>query len=97
MASFDITLTDLVKISPKHYDARQRAYEVAKLIVGQKELLDYLWNKKALPLKQIEEQVDVSRKTLERQRKYIIALVLILGERNFEHLRSYINHLGKEG
>ncbi|NLW24559.1 MAG: RNA polymerase sigma-I factor [Clostridia bacterium] len=97
LASFDITLTDLVKISPKHYDARQRAYEVAKLIVGQKELLDYLWNKKALPLKQIEEQVDVSRKTLERQRKYIIALVLILGERNFEHLRSYINHLGKEG
>lgn len=96
LANFDITMTDLVKISPKHHDARCRAYQVAKLITENDEYVKYLWDKKALPLKKIEDKANVSRKTLERQRKYIIALVLIL-QGNFEHLNSYISSLGKEG
>lgn len=96
LGEFDISLTELVKLSPKHYDARVRAYKVAKIIVENPLLLGFLLEKKSLPLKKIEERVEVSRKTLERQRKYIIALVLVLNG-NFEHLQSYIEGLGKEG
>lgn len=96
LAEFDISLNDLVKLSPKHYDARERAYEVAKVIVENPLLLEFLLEKKSLPLKKIEEKVEVSRKTLERQRKYIIALVLVL-QGNFDYLQSYIKGLGKEG
>jgi len=96
LGDFDISLSELVKLSPKHYDARSRAYEVAKIISNDRELLEYLLEKKSLPLKKIEEKVDVSRKTLERQRKYIIALVLVL-QGNFEYLQSYLSALGKEG
>jgi len=95
LADFDISLSELVKLSPKHYDARSRAYEVAKIICDDEELLNYLLEKKSLPLKKIEEKVDVSRKTLERQRKYIIALVLVL-QGNFEYLQSYLSAFGKE-
>jgi RNA polymerase sigma factor len=96
LANFDISLSELVKLSPKHQDARVRAYEVAQIITQDKELLNYFLQKKSLPLKKIEEKVNISRKTLERQRKYIIALVLVL-EGNFEYLQSYISGLGKEG
>lgn len=96
LAEFDISLTELVQLSPKHYDARTRAYEVAKIIVSNSDLLEFLMEKKSLPLKKIEESVEVSRKTLERQRKYIIALVLVL-QGNFDYLQSYIRVLGKEG
>jgi len=96
LSKFNISLTELVKISPKHIDARQRAYKVAQLIVSKKELVQYFWEKKSLPLKLIENEVEVSRKTLERQRKYIIALILVL-QGNFDHIQSYIKDLGKEG
>lgn len=96
LSDFNISLTELVKISPKHLDARQRAYKVAKLIVSKRDLVQYFWEKKSLPLKLIEKEVDVSRKTLERQRKYIIALILVL-QGNFDHIKSYIKDLGKEG
>lgn len=44
---------------------------------------------KSLPLKELVDEVGVSRKTLERQRKYIIAIALVLiGD--FELLREYI-------
>lgn len=40
--------------------------------------MEELFQKKKLPLKHIEPRVRVSRKTLERHRKYIIAMCIIL-------------------
>lgn len=89
LKEFGIAFKDLVDNSPKHEDARIRAIQVAKFLATKEELFIYLKEKKTLPLKLIEEQVPVSRKTLERQRKYIIAITLILtGE--FHYLKEYI-------
>ncbi|MGZ4032114.1 MAG: RNA polymerase sigma factor SigI [Tumebacillaceae bacterium] len=86
---FEISMEELVDISPKHQDARENAIEVAKVLVSQKELSDYLIAKKSLPLKALMNYVSVSRKTIERQRKYIIAVSLILiGD--FDMLQDYI-------
>lgn len=89
LAEFGVKFTDLVEVSPKHEDARERALEVARLVANQPLFSQHLLAKRELPLKQLEERVGVSRKTLERQRKYIIAVVLILLE-DFYHLRQYI-------
>ena len=63
--------------------------EVARILANDPELLKYLTHRKALPLKELEKVVKVSRKTLERQRKYIITLTLILvGE--FHYLQEYL-------
>lgn len=89
---YGIKFSDLVKVSPKHQDARIRAMEVAKIVAGDPEFLSYLENKKVLPLKQIEKQVSVSRKTLDRQRKYIIAVTLIMtGE--YHYLKEYLHQV----
>lgn len=90
LSHYGIRFSELVKISPKHQDARDRALQVARIIVNDPELLAHLTSKKSLPLKELEERVVVSRKTLERQRKYIITLTLILiGD--FYHLQEYLN------
>ncbi len=89
LKDFGIGFTDLVASSPRHEDARLRALEVARVIAARNDLKDYLEIKRELPLKQIEELVSVSRKTLERQRKYIIAMVIaICGE--FYYLKEYL-------
>ncbi|MDI9442040.1 MAG: RNA polymerase sigma factor SigI [Firmicutes bacterium] len=90
LSNYGIRFSELVKISPKHRDARDRALVVAKTLVSDPELLAYLTRKKSLPLKDLEQRVNVSRKTLERQRKYIITLALVLiGD--FTHLQEYLN------
>lgn len=89
LSDYGVLFSDLVHISPKHQDARDRALEVANILANDPKLLRYLTNRKALPLKELEKVVNVSRKTLERQRKYIITLTLILiGE--FYYLQEYL-------
>jgi RNA polymerase sigma factor len=89
LREFGITFQELVSVSPKHEDARIRAMEVACIIVKDKEMTAHLLAKKELPLKQLELKVDISRKTLERQRKYIIAITLILIN-DLDYLKQYI-------
>lgn len=91
---YGIEFKDLVAESPRHQDARITAYQVAKLIYEKKGYLNYLQKTKTLPLKNLMKEVKVSRKTLERRRKYIIALVIIMwGE--FYFLQDYL--AGLEG
>lgn len=78
LKTFDLSFSDLVKNSPKHVDARKNAIEIAKIISDSKELMNLLTEKKRLPIKQLEQMVNVSRKTIERNRKYIIAITLVL-------------------
>lgn len=87
---FGISFQDLIEVSPKHEDARIRAMEAARLIAVDREMVEHLLRKKELPLKLLEQRANISRKTLERQRKYIIAVTLILVN-DFEHLKEYIS------
>jgi len=89
LTEYGISFPELVEISPKHEDARIRAMEVAGIIAADPTMKAHLMTKKELPLKQLEQKVGISRKTLERQRKYIIAITLILIH-DFDYLRDYI-------
>ncbi|WP_462409055.1 RNA polymerase sigma factor SigI [Neobacillus sp. Marseille-QA0830] len=89
LAGFDVSFTDLVENAPKHADARKNAIEAAKVLVENQELRNVLLEKKRLPIKQLEKMVNVSRKTIERNRKYIIAIALILSG-DFVYMKEYI-------
>lgn len=89
LQKFDLSFADLVELSPKHADARQNAIQVARLVAADEEMRRYVHERKALPLKLLQDQVDVSRKTLERQRKYILAVVVLLCG-DFEQLQAYL-------
>lgn len=89
LKDYEMSFEDLVKQSPKHADARLNAMRVASTLVSDASLQQFLIEKKKLPIKQLEETVQVSRKTIERNRKYIIAIALILlGD--YVYLRDYI-------
>lgn len=90
LTAFGLTFTELVDLSPKHADARANAFEVARVVVADDELRQYVMERKSLPLKILEDRVGVSRKTMERQRKYILAVVILLNG-DFHHLQSFIS------
>jgi RNA polymerase sigma factor len=89
LKTFDLNFSDLVENSPKHTDARINAILVAKMLVENRELKEFLYEKKRLPIKQLEKMVDVSRKTIERNRKYIIAIALILSS-DYVYMKDYL-------
>jgi RNA polymerase sigma factor len=89
LTSFGLSFSDLVENSPKHADARKSAIQTAKLLMANPELKDLLLEKKRLPIKQLETMVNVSRKTIERNRKYIIAIALILSS-DYVYMKDYI-------
>lgn len=92
LSEYDIGFEDLVEVSPKHRDSRRTLFNVAGFLSTDLLLIDYLWNKKHLPLKELVEKTGVNRKTLERGRKFIIASALILSRpQEFVYLRAYIN------
>ncbi|WP_147515375.1 RNA polymerase sigma-I factor [Massilibacterium senegalense] len=89
LKEYNITFDVLSKQCPKHIDARENAKEIARIIVENEEFSNYLQEKKQLPIKALLTKVSCSRKTIERNRKYIIAVALIyLGK--FTALQSYI-------
>ncbi|MFD2617882.1 RNA polymerase sigma-I factor [Terrilactibacillus laevilacticus] len=89
LLQYGITFNVLSKHCPKHVDARENAKVVARLLVSNDKMVQFLQKKKRLPIQELLNYVQCSRKTIERNRKYIIALALIyIG--GFAALQSYI-------
>ncbi|MCP8967020.1 RNA polymerase sigma-I factor [Ectobacillus ponti] len=89
LSEFGVSMTDLVKESPKHQDTREHLFQVAELLIAREELVAELFQKKRLPMKKLEGLVRVSRKTLERHRRYLVALCIILtGE--YMYIKEYM-------
>lgn len=78
LSGYGLTFAGLVDLTPRHADARESALSVARMIAEDGELSAWFRKHRALPLKQLEDRASVSRKTMERQRNYIVAAVLIL-------------------
>lgn len=94
LKAYDLSFSELVQISPKHEDARINALRIGKLIAEDKALLEYVERRKSLPLKALEGRVEVSRKTMERQRKYILAIVILITG-DFPTLQSFLADTGE--
>ncbi|KAB8138986.1 RNA polymerase sigma-I factor [Gracilibacillus oryzae] len=89
LAEYKITFQELTEISPKHRDARESAVFAAKQLVEDTELREYVMEKKRVPIKKLLKLVSVSKKTLERNRKYILTIFIILTG-DYMYLREYL-------
>jgi RNA polymerase sigma factor len=95
LADFGITFRDLAANCPKHRDARDRAMAVARLVASDPDLRTHLLKRRELPMKDLAERARESRKTLERHRRYIVAVSLILVRREeWPHLAQYVAAAG---
>ncbi len=92
MAGFNVTLEDLVSESPKHMDTRLVAIKIARHIFESEELRERLLRTRNLPSSELTAQLKVSNKILQRSRKFIIAIVLIL-DSNLDTMKYYISEI----
>lgn len=96
LGEFDISLFDLVGNAPKHSDSKALAISIARVLADNTALSDKLEKKKNIPMTDLLRIVQVNRKTVERNRKFIIAVYLIINSR-LEVLQGYIANAEKGG
>ncbi|HIS28791.1 MAG TPA: RNA polymerase sigma-I factor [Candidatus Avamphibacillus intestinigallinarum] len=94
LAEFKITLEELTKVSPKHKDARESAIHTAKILYNDEELRSFVKTTHKLPIKELVKLVDVSKKTLERNRKFIVAIFIVL-DGDYIFLKEYVKGIGQ--
>ncbi|WP_276354770.1 RNA polymerase sigma-I factor [Cohnella caldifontis] len=89
LARFEIRFQDLADGSPRHRDSRQTLLRIGRKIAETPEWYRMLREKRQLPVKELCAAETVSRKTVERHRKYLIAVSLIAGG-PYPCLKAYI-------
>jgi RNA polymerase sigma factor len=96
LAEYGISFEDLVRETPKHRDSRRIAVGIARRILADPEMRASLERKKKLPFKILLRQLVFNPKTVQRHRRYIIAVCLILGG-DFPLLRDYVRGIEEGG
>ena len=88
---YNLSLMELAGATPKHKSVRRYLIKVANLLANEHNLSKYFIETKRLPLKDLEQISGVSRKKLEKHRKYIVALSLIFCyPEEYTYLKSYL-------
>lgn len=95
LLSFGISLEDLVENSPKHLDTRKKAVKIASEMVKNDILMKKILDNRKIPISEVERHLNVSRKVIHNNKKYILAVCLILMSKN-EIIKSYVDNLLKE-
>lgn len=89
LAAFGITLENLAKSIPKHKDSKRQCIKIAKLIANNTEMYKKLKKSKKVPMTDLMKLVDVHHVTIERNRKFIIAVSLIINS-GLDVIKSYL-------
>lgn len=89
LQSYDICFGDLAENSPRHNKTREKTKQIAWKIASEDDYRAYLLDKKKLPVKMLEEREMVSRKLVDRYRRYIIANALIIIH-DLSYLKPYV-------
>ncbi len=94
LSDFGISIEALVNIAPKHTDTRALCAEIASMLAKNEELAKKMYSEKKLPIASILGSFGLSRKTIEKNRKYIVALFIIMRS-DMEIIKGYINSYRK--
>lgn len=89
LQAYNISFSELARSSPRHKKTREAAKRIALKIANEPHYQSHLLEKKQLPLKILEEREMVSRKLMDRYRRYIIANALIIIY-DFSYLKPYV-------
>ncbi len=89
LSSFDISLDELEKLSPRKKSLKKMYYKSAEYVVERQDLYKDFVITQRLPAKELNENLKINIKQLDRGRKYIISLI-ILKKGNYNLISKYI-------
>ena len=91
LKEYGLSFEMLVKSSPSHEDTRNMLLNIAFLCTKNNMIMEYIKRKKQLPVNQIVSLTNTKRKKIEKWRRYLLALMLILSGKSYQYIKSYLN------
>ncbi len=92
---FGLTLFDVAEQCPKQTRVLRKCQSALHFVRQHQDLIRRLIETKKLPIKDISEGAGVSRKTLERHRNYMIALMLVYSN-GYESIRTHLAEMNRD-
>lgn len=92
LSEFGLTLTDIADNCPKQTRTLAACHKALEFAKGDPVLLEQLLRTKKLPITSLAAGAGVERKTLERHRKYMMALLLAYTN-GFEIIRGHLGQM----
>lgn len=91
LKEYKLDFNSLVDASPSHKDTRDSLLNLAFSCAKEESILNYVKQKRLLPVKEIMLLTGSNRKLIEKWRKYILILILILSTDEYPYIKSYLN------
>lgn len=91
LKQYGLDFSILVDSSPSHSDTRNSVLNLAVICSNNNEVLQYIKTKKLLPIKLITLLTGTNKKFLEKWRRYLLALIIILSSSEYPYIKSYLN------
>ena len=96
LRTFGLTLSDVADECPRQERTMSACMAVLRYAKENPELLGELVKKKKLPLLRLVEGAGVERKTIERHRKYVVAILLAYTN-GYEIIRGHLQGIKRKG
>lgn len=96
LQTFGVSFADVADHSPKQERTKQTCLEAIHYAIANRQLLDELLQTRKLPLAKLVKEAGCDRKTLERHRKYVLAM-LVIQTNGYEIIRGHLRHVWKQG
>lgn len=96
LLTFGLTLTDVAESCPKQDRTLAACISALEFAKKNPELLEQLVQSKKLPIARLALGAGVEKKTLERHRKYLVAILLAYTN-GFEIIRGHLCQIGEKG
>ncbi|KUO73888.1 MAG: RNA polymerase subunit sigma [Desulfosporosinus sp. BRH_c37] len=91
LATFQLTYQNLVEVSPKHRDSRETLLRAARELAFDSELWPQVERHGKVPMQALALKTQIHPKVLERGRKYILAVALLMAnQHDYVYLREYV-------
>lgn len=96
LSRFGVSFADVADHNPKQERTQKACLAVIRYAMDNPHLLDTLLHTGKLPMAQLVQGSGCDRKTLERHRKYILAMLLIQTN-GYEIIRGHLRHVWNKG
>ena len=77
LEQFDITFEILAEKSPKHKDTRDRAIRIGYRVSDDGVLIEKVYEKKRLPIRDISRKFEITEKILKRSKVFILSTAVL--------------------
>lgn len=94
LREYGLEFKDLPDVSPKHKDTRNNCFKLAHIMLENEHLISGMKKKKRLPITELSKVSQIPSKTIEKNRKYIIAVTLCLLHPDLDQIQRYIEKGG---